>query len=186
MHKSGPHLPRVEWTATLDTLNIRETRSRGQDTLFASISIKVGDNAAVSSPVISLGNHNNGQFNVPGCTTPVVFIPSFDTPVKVGITVVNWGNNPNAEMVGDIAEAIVSTGADDVIPGSGEIVDAMYAVLGPLAFANCDGPVVLFLPSRNRSKTEPRNGMSQRRQEWRNREIRRFASMASRRTGFRT
>ena len=133
----------VNWTVSLDSLNIRNTRSRHEDTVFASVSIKVGSNPAVVSPVISLGNHNNGQFNVPGCVTPAVRITSLVTPIKVGITVMNWGNNPDDEKIGDIAEAIVSEGADDVIPGSGEIIDAMYAVLGPIGFADCDGQVVL-------------------------------------------
>jgi len=163
MSTSKPHLPAVEWTATLDSLNIRNTRSRHQDTLFASISIKVGSNEAVVSPVISLGNQNNGEVSVAGCVTPAVRIMSLDTPVKVGVTVMNWGNNPNAATVGDIAEAIVSAGADGVLPGSGEILDAMYTVLGPLIFANCDGPVVLAVlgfgglspnPTRRRPPSE--------------------------------
>jgi hypothetical protein len=143
MSKMEDRLPPVVWTATLDSINIRNTRSRHEDTLFASIAIKVGSDQAVVSPVISLGDHNNGQFNVPGCVTPAVRIPALDTPVKVSITVMNWGNNPNAEKVGDIAEAIVSAGADEVLPGSGEVIDAMYTVLGSLGFADCDGPVIL-------------------------------------------
>jgi hypothetical protein len=143
MPDKAEHLPRVVWTATLDSLNIRNTRSRHEDTLFASISIKVGSNPPVTSPVISLGDHNNGQFNVPECVTPPVGIPGLDTPVKIGITVMNWGNNPDDEKIGDIAEQIVSAGADNVLPGTGEILDAMYVALRGVGFADCDGPVVL-------------------------------------------
>jgi hypothetical protein len=143
MNKLGDRLAPIVWVVTLDSINIRNTRSRHEDTLFASIAIKVGSGQAVVSPVINLGDHNNGRFNISGCVTHAVRIPALDTPVKVSVTVMNWGSNPNAEKVGDIAEAIVSTGADDVLPGSGEIIDAMYSVLGPLGFADCDGPVVL-------------------------------------------
>ncbi len=155
MAQHKDHLPRVVWTATLGSLNIRQTRSRHQDTLFASVSIKVGTSPAVSSGVISLGNQNDGEIVLNGCVTPAVIIPSLATPVKIGITVMNWGNNPDDEKIGDIAEAIVSTGADDVIPGSGQILDAMYAVLGPLAFANCDGPVVLAIIGFGGLKPKP-------------------------------
>lgn len=41
------------------------------------------------------------------------------TPIKVGVTVLNWGNNQVDEKIDDIAEAIVSEGADDVITGRG-------------------------------------------------------------------
>jgi hypothetical protein len=113
------------------------------DTLWAAVSIKAGSGPALSSQTISLGDHNNGPISVPNCITPAVWIAGPGVPVKVGITVMNLGHNPDDEKIGDIAEAIVSTGADDVLPGSGEIIDAMYSVLGPIGFADCDGPVVL-------------------------------------------
>jgi hypothetical protein len=138
-----PHLPPVFWYAALESLNIRQTRSRHLDTLLASTSIKVGNNPAMTSPIVSLGDHNDGSFQVPGCVTPAVRIPGLVTSVKIGITVLNSGNNDINEKIADIAEAIVSEGADDVVPGSGEILDVMYDILGPLAFADCDGPVVL-------------------------------------------
>jgi hypothetical protein len=75
--------------------------------------------------------------------TPPVRITSLAAPIKVGVTVMNWGNNPDDEKIGDIAEAIVSEGTDDVLPGAGEVIDAMYAVLGPIGFADCDVPCIL-------------------------------------------
>jgi hypothetical protein len=144
--------PRVFGYASLLSLNVRNTRSRHQDTLYASVSIKQGSNPPVTSPVIFLGDHNNGSIAVQGCVTPAIRLV---TPVKVSISVYNWGHNPVPQKVADVAEAIVSAVADDIEPGAGEIIDAAYAVLSPLGFADCDGPVVLAVRLFDFSKPRP-------------------------------
>jgi hypothetical protein len=132
-------------------VTIYKTRSRGKDTLWASTSIKTGGAPAATGPAVSLGDHNDGC-GVDGCdvwfpdhsvVSPSIQIPDDSTPIKIACVVYNAGHSDLGEKVGDVAEAIISAGADAVFPGAGEILDIAYGVTAGLLFPNCDGPVVL-------------------------------------------
>lgn len=105
-----------------------------------SLAVKVGGKVYTAGP-IDAGDHNNGMFN-PGLVLGGLRIPNDNSPVKSSLVVMNLGN-AKSQLVESLATQIVEIGADAVLPGAGEIIDALNSVFGGVIFPNCDGPCVL-------------------------------------------
>lgn len=118
---------------------IDNTRSRHEDTLYASLSLKVGATQYPSQTKF-LGNKNNGTFPV-GLVFSGVAIPADGTPVTIAWSMVNNGHGDSTAIQNALGSA-----ADGVVRGSGQDVTANFiaaliqAGLG-VFFANCDGLV---------------------------------------------
>jgi hypothetical protein len=118
---------------------IDNTRSRHEDTLYASLSLKVGATQYPSQTKF-LGNKNNGTFPV-GLVFSNVAIPADSTSVTIVWSMVNNGHGDSAAIQNALGSA-----ADGVIRGSGQDATANFissliqAGLG-VFFANCDGLV---------------------------------------------
>jgi hypothetical protein len=130
----------TSFNANFFSINILNTRSRGEDTVWVSMAVKVGGKVYTAGPV-DAGDHNNGMFN-PGVVIGGLPIPNDASPVKTSIVVMNLGNS-NGQGVIDLATDIVEIGADAILPGAGDILNAVTTVFGGLIFPNCDGPCIL-------------------------------------------
>src|SRR4051794_7724628 len=92
---------------------IDNTRSRHEDTVYASITIKVGDTPFPSQTKF-LGNHNNGAFPV-GLTFSAIQIPSDNTSVTVVWSMINNGHGDTGAIQNALASA-----TDGYLRGSGQ------------------------------------------------------------------
>ena len=145
------------FTFTLDSFRITDTRSRHEDTDFASLTLLVRAADGSGTPQTqtkSMGNLNNGTFNVGLSFANVPVDPSGS--VVFNYLIVNSGhksegdiNNALETVGGSLAEKGLVAGGTAIgtaiLPGLGTILGAIGGwlageVKGILA-ANCDGPV---------------------------------------------
>jgi hypothetical protein len=127
---------------------IRNTRSRHEDTDFATVKIKVG--GSVQTATMALGDHNNGPINFNLAIKNIV-IPDDTTQVAFSIDVINKGSGLSDALLRQAISELLPDAINAVIPGTGEVVDALDALLGipNLIVPNCDGPVVLYTDVTN-------------------------------------
>ena len=96
-----------QFTFNLDNFQITQTRSAHTDTVYASLTVRVGSESAPAtvSTLKSLGNLNNGTFST-GLTCPnVTIVPRL--PVVFNYLIVNAGSAAAL----DVRQAIDSVGA---------------------------------------------------------------------------
>jgi hypothetical protein len=146
------------FTFTLDSFQITDTRSRHEDTDYVSFTLLVQPNggpaAAPQTQTKSMGDLNNGTFPV-GLSFPNVKVGADDT-VVVNYLIVNSGHSSESSIYSTLDSTgakLASAGASaaagaiigSAIPGLGTLVGALAGWLaGELTGvldANCDGPV---------------------------------------------
>lgn len=146
------------FTFSLDSFRITDTRSRHEDTDFVSFTLLVKPNTGGGTPrtlTKAMGNLNNGTFNV-GLSFPHITVDASES-VVLNYLIVNSGHKSESEVFstlenvgGSIAtKGLVAAGAGlgslIPIPGLGTLLGAAAGFLvgelkGVLA-ANCDGAV---------------------------------------------
>jgi hypothetical protein len=150
-------LTQTLYTFTLDSFRITDTRSRHNDTDFASMSVKVGDNAPITVPTKSMGDVNNGVHKV-GLVIPNLKVPQ-NAIVAFSYSIVNAGNDK--DKIGQALEKAVSAASSKAASAAAGAVGTavggpagtLLAAVGTAAvgwalgklvdiiFANCDGTV---------------------------------------------
>ena len=152
----GEVVGNTTYTFTLNSFKITDTRSRHEDTDFVAIAVAIGNNPPITSPTKSMGDLNNGTFQV-NLSIPNVSVPAGST-VAFSYTIVNTGFDKNtveqdlSKAVGSAATAAASEGlkaAGAAIPVVGPIISvvgppaAAWAIgkLEGIIFADCDGTV---------------------------------------------
>jgi hypothetical protein len=81
-------------TFTLNSFKITDTRSLHRDTDYVSIAVAVGANPPITLPAKSMGDLDNGTFEV-GLTIADVEVPAGQA-VAFSYSIVNSGYNKNA------------------------------------------------------------------------------------------
>lgn len=144
---------------SLDSFRITETRSVRTDTDFASVSITVGLNPAVTQ-TRAMGDLNNGTYQA-GIGVAAE-IPSDETQVVFTYTIINNGHTDQSTLEKAVSAALSALGAAGAKAGAAElgallgtaVVPVVGSGLGALSgwlvgeltsviFANCDGPVAI-------------------------------------------
>ncbi|HEX4037080.1 MAG TPA: hypothetical protein VHX37_03400 [Acidobacteriaceae bacterium] len=145
------------FTFTLDSFKITNTRSLHEDSDYVSIAVAVGSNPAVSSPTKSMGNLNNGTFQV-NLSIPSVAVGPTDV-VAFSYAIVNSGYNQDS-VEQDLKKAAAALASKAATAAAGAVGGALGGppgsllsmvgseafgwLLGELTgiiFPNCDGPV---------------------------------------------
>src|SRR5437763_9399733 len=151
---------------SLDSFSITDTRSRHEDTDFATVSITVGTNAAITK-TLAVGNVNNGTHPL-GLGVSAVIPADVDVPVVFSYVILNNGNGDHAAVQqgveaalsalgvkaaqaastaveGAIGKALGAAIGTAVVPLFGsaisEIASWVVTQVGLILFANCDGIV---------------------------------------------
>ena len=146
------------FTFTLDSFQITDTRSRHEDTDFVTFTLLVQPNGgAPATPQTltkSMGDLNNGTYPV-GLSFPNVKVGADDT-VVINYLIVNSGHSSESSIystldstAGKLATAGGSAAAGAIIgsaiPGAGTALGALAGWLAGeltgILDANCDGPV---------------------------------------------
>lgn len=144
-------------TFGLDSIRITDTRSRHEDTDYASLTLLVRDASGNGTPQTitkSMGNLNNGTFNV-GLSFPNVVVPT-DGSVVFNYLVVNSGHSSESDIykaLEQVGGALANKGlvaggtalGSAILPGLGTILGAiagwLASEISSILTANCDGPV---------------------------------------------
>ena len=151
-------LPPTAYTFTLNSFKITNTRSLHLDTDYVSISVAVGANKPITLPPVSMGNINNGTYQVQ-LSIPDVSVAA-NQAVAFSYSIVNSGFNQNslehalntfltqaAEKAVTAGTAALGTALGGPAGGSlGSVVgqeSGSWAVakLANIIFADCDGSV---------------------------------------------
>jgi hypothetical protein len=146
---------------SLDSFSITETRSVHNDTDFASVSITVGTNPAITATK-AMGDVNNGTH--PVGLTVAADIPNDGTQVVLSYAIVNNGHTNSSTFETAISSALSALGAAGAkggaaglasllglgsvaVPVVGSALTVLAGWLVPklidVIFANCDGPVAI-------------------------------------------
>ena len=144
-------------TFSLDSFKITNTRSRHEDTDYASATLLVRDASGNGTPKTltkSMGNLNNGTFNV-GLSFPNVVVP-VNGSIVFNYLIVNSGHTSESDIDkgleavgGALANKGLTAGGTAlgtaILPGLGTILGAIAGWLAgqisSILSANCDGPV---------------------------------------------
>jgi hypothetical protein len=125
-----------------DDIQIENTRSRFNDTDFASLSVT--SDVSTYSQTLSLGDVDNGLWNVGLTTLPFDLVPGKGNPVKMGYLVVNKGYSGDLtnfiKTLNDIADRI----ADHYFPAGSTFFDAIHSAINATVAwldPDCDGVV---------------------------------------------
>jgi hypothetical protein len=141
---------------TLNSFRITDTRSLHNDTDFVSIAVAVGSNPPVTLPTVSMGDLNNGTYQV-NASIPNIAVAPGD---KVAFTyaIVNTGYDKNT-VEQDLSKAVACAannaagkagGAAGDYIGIGDTAGTaigtaaggwLIGKLDAIIFANCDGTV---------------------------------------------
>jgi hypothetical protein len=144
---------------SLDSFRITETRSVHKDTDFASVSVTVGTNPAITQ-TRAMGDLNNGTYQVSlGVSAD---IPADQTQIVFSYTIVNNGHTDQSTLEKAVSAALTALGAagakggatelgallgTGVVPIAGSALGALSGwLVGELTsviFADCDGPVAI-------------------------------------------
>ncbi|MBV9144171.1 MAG: hypothetical protein JO115_25165 [Pseudonocardiales bacterium] len=174
-----PTIP--SYTFSLDSFEIRNTRSRHVDTDYVTFAVTVGTGQP-RTQTKSMGDLNNGVFSV-GLTFEDVAVAAHE-PVIVTYLIMNSGHQSQAEteatlenVAKQLADAGAKAAATAIASGVGTLVGAtiggvvvpvvgaalgalagwLVSTLGGIIFADCDGPVAAqqtpFLGRALRSRT---------------------------------
>jgi hypothetical protein len=133
----APKIQAESYVFRLDKFQISKTRSLHEDTLFASLAVKIGDQPP-QTVTKKIGDRNDGTYNLGLELGPV----SLDntTPVTFNFQLVNGGNHES-----DI-NGLLSKGTDTLFKAaasSGHVYVAAIAKLMGWLLADCDGPVAV-------------------------------------------
>ena len=133
------------YTFTLKSFKITNTRSLHEDTDFVSMAVAVGNNAPIVLPTKSMGDLNNGTFQV-NLSIPNVVIGPTDK-VAFSYAIVNTGYDAN-KVEQDLKKAVTaavgkasSAAGDATISLVGSEAKTWLTKLENLVFPNCDGSV---------------------------------------------
>ncbi|HEX6472584.1 MAG TPA: hypothetical protein VF069_26065 [Streptosporangiaceae bacterium] len=172
----APYAPALAtYSLTLETVEINNTRSRDDDTDYASFTVAVGT-APPQTRIDSMGDVDNGTYRL-GLNF-IVPVPRY-SPLVMNYQVVNAGHKSEAEVdalltkiadqlaasgaqaaasavgsgIGAIAGAAIGTGVVPVLGTAlGALAGWIVAEIGGVLFADCDGPVaseqVPFAPTQ--------------------------------------
>lgn len=145
--KAAPPMP-ANYTFTLNSFQITDTRALHNDTDLVSISVAVGKNAPTTLPAKSMGDVNNGGHQV-NLSIPNVTVNPGDV-VVFSYSIVNAGHNQD-KVSQALQQAVGQSAGQGITAGCGELgVDPKTcAAIGPKAGAwlidqvwpDCDGPV---------------------------------------------
>lgn len=164
---SPPPFQPASYTFTIYSINIRNTRSRGNDSLKGQVSGAVGAEPPQSN-AMDLGDHGTGNVNVDLHVGPLL-VSDPNIGVVFNYILANTGQDTatfNAGVIktgqalaaagaaaatAAIGAAIGATLGSGVMPVIGTILGAaagwVVSQLGGLFFANCDGPVAVEQPA---------------------------------------
>jgi hypothetical protein len=116
---------------SLDNYEIKDTRSRHEDTNYVTAKLTVNDQLVGVPQVKFMGNQNNGTFNV-GFTWPDVNVPP-DGKVSLFYQILNSGHSDHAQLEQALSRATAAA--------SGNWMAQLAQLAVPFLFANCDGPI---------------------------------------------
>ena len=139
-----------DYTFTIDSFKITNTRSVHNDTDYVSMAVVVGDNPPINVPIKSMGDVNNGVHAV-NLSIPNVADPGGQR-VAFSYSIVNNGHSSDtfeqalSALVSAAATKAAEAGGGALAGPAGEAVGsgagawAIGKLLG-IIFADCDGPV---------------------------------------------
>jgi hypothetical protein len=152
----GPILTNREYTFTLNSFRITDTRSVHNDTDFVAMAVAVGNGAPIVLPTRPMGDLNNGTYQV---SMSIPNVPVGDKQaVAFSYSIVNSGYDQNAveqalkKAVSEGAQKAAEAGAVAAAQSIGvdpATAKAIEEAVGPslieklvnVVFADCDGPV---------------------------------------------
>lgn len=145
------------YTFALNYFKIADTRSVHQDTDFVSVALAVGSKPPITLPTKSMGNLNNGTYQVNLSIPNVAVAPTEVASFSYGIVNTGYAKDSVEQALSKFVAAAASKGAS---AGAAAIGTAAGGPLGSLlslgasqafgwlagkidgiVFANCDGPV---------------------------------------------
>ena len=146
------------YTFTLKSFKITDTRSLHNDTDFVSIAVAVGKNPPISLPTKSMGDLNNGTYQV-NLSIPNINAGATDA-VAFSYAIVNSGYDKNTieqQLKKAVSDAAGKASAAGGSAAGGALGGSVGAEIGQyvgiqagkwlidkiegIIFANCDGPV---------------------------------------------
>ena len=131
------------YSVVFENIEILNTRSRDDDTNFASLGVTSPVGGKMGPVSRSLGDQDNGVHRV---DLPIsnVLVPKGGDKVNIAWSVVNSGHS-NTDQVMNAIQTTIGQILDEVF-GKGSIVSQIGSKIASLGltflFANCDGPVV--------------------------------------------
>ena len=135
------------YTFTLKSFRITDTRSVHEDSDYVSIAVAVGSNSPITVPTKSMGDLNNGTYQV-NLSIPNVVVPA-TAKVAFSYPIVNSGFDKNkieqslrkaaSDNAGKAASAIGDETGGGPVATAG--ITAVLEEIEGVIFANCDGIV---------------------------------------------
>jgi hypothetical protein len=147
----------VPYTFTLNSFKITDTRAPHHDTDFVSLAVAVGNNPPSTVPTKSMGNLNNGTYQVM-LSIPNIEVPAGET-VAFSYSIVNTGHDKDtvsqalqkvvtagASKAAERGAAVLGTAVGGPLGGVLAVVGTkagtwLAGKIGAIVFANCDGTV---------------------------------------------
>lgn len=123
-----------KYTFSLDKYEIKDTRSRHEDTNYVTAVLSVNGTIIGKSQTKFMGNQNNGMFNV-GFRWPDVDVPENSRTVFL-YQILNCGHKKTGDIeqvLGQLVEAQLTNDLDWRKWLASHVLQ--------LVFANCDGPI---------------------------------------------
>jgi hypothetical protein len=147
-----------DYTFTLNSFKITNTRSLHNDTDFVAMAVAVGSNAPIILPAKSMGDLNNGSYKV-NMSIPNALVGSKQA-VAFSYSIVNTGYDQNTveqalkKAVSALAQKAAEAGAEAAStalggdPTTGKAIEdavgpTLIGKLTSVIFADCDGTVAV-------------------------------------------
>jgi hypothetical protein len=136
-----------KYTFGLDNYEIKDTRSRHEDTNYVAVALSVSGKMVGNPQTKSMGDQNNGTYAV-GLTFPNVDVPDGGTATML-YYILNAGHKNPADIQAALSAVVQQqmSKADDASSGqsssdsSGDWKSELEKFARSLIFADCDGPI---------------------------------------------
>jgi hypothetical protein len=127
----------AKYTFSLDSYDIKDTRSRHEDTNYVSVALSVNGKIIGNPQTKFMGDQNNGTFHV-GLNFAEVEVPENATVIMM-YQILNSGHANQADLEKALTDALWEAPSGDAWWETFKKYLLKYGL--PLVFPNCDGPI---------------------------------------------